>query len=150
MTSHRLPSSGSQHLQSRSYFLYLTGNIESNQVKITGNHTFTNQVANSNNDLVVKVNNENFVVCEYNSTNKTIRPSSVSKGILDLGSSTNKYNNVYANTFNGNLTGNVTGNVTGTASKATADASGNTITTTYATKTEVNEKIEYAMVIKEW
>lgn len=52
--------------------------------------------------------------------------------------------------FSGNLTGNVTGNVTGTASKATADASGNTITTTYATKTEVNEKVEYAMVIKEW
>lgn len=56
----------------------------------------------------------------------------------------------FSNNIIGNLTGNVTGDVTGTASKATADAGGNTITTTYATKTEVNEKIEYAMVIKEW
>jgi hypothetical protein len=42
----------------------------------------------------------------------------------------------------GTLTGNltvptVTGNLTGTADKATSDASGNVITTTYATKTEV-------------
>ena len=44
--------------------------------------------------------------------------------------------------FGGTITGNltVTGSINGTASKATADASGNTITTTYATKTELRTK----------
>lgn len=37
----------------------------------------------------------------------------------------------------GNVTGNVTGNLTGTASKATADADGNTISSTYAKKTDI-------------
>lgn len=47
--------------------------------------------------------------------------------------------------FIGNLTGNVTGNCsgssgscTGNSASATKDASGNTITTTYATKTELS------------
>ena len=39
------------------------------------------------------------------------------------------------------FTGNVTGN-SSTATKATQDASGNVITTTYATKTEVNKKLD--------
>lgn len=45
----------------------------------------------------------------------------------------------FTNTINGNLKGNVEGNLAGNASsatKATNDGSGNTITTTYATKTE--------------
>lgn len=45
----------------------------------------------------------------------------------------------FTNTINGNLKGNVEGNLTGNASsatKATNDGSGNTITSTYATKTE--------------
>lgn len=46
-------------------------------------------------------------------------------------------------TFKGNLTGNVTGNAS-SATKATQDASGNTITSTYATKTEVNAKAPLA------
>ena len=37
--------------------------------------------------------------------------------------------------------GNVYGDLTGTAEKATKDASGNTITTTYATKTELQQAI---------
>lgn len=44
-------------------------------------------------------------------------------------------------TFKGNITGNVTGN-SSTATKATQDASGNVITTTYATKTEVSKKLD--------
>ena len=45
----------------------------------------------------------------------------------------------FTNTINGDLKGNVEGNLTGNASSATTainDGSGNTITTTYATKTE--------------
>lgn len=46
-------------------------------------------------------------------------------------------------TFKGNLTGNVTGNAS-SATKATQDASGNVITTTYATKAEMNAKAPLA------
>lgn len=46
-------------------------------------------------------------------------------------------------TFKGNVTGNVTGN-SSTATKATQDASGNVITTTYATKTELDTKAPLA------
>ncbi len=42
-------------------------------------------------------------------------------------------------TATGGLVGDVTGDLTGTASMATADASGNVITTTYATKQEVED-----------
>lgn len=52
-------------------------------------------------------------------------------------------------TFSSNIVGNLSGNAS-TATQATQDALGNTITTTYATKTELNSKVEYAMVIKEW
>ena len=55
-------------------------------------------------------------------------------------------NVISASGFAGPLTGNVTGNCsgssgscTGLAAKATADASGNTITTTYATITDMTE-----------
>lgn len=54
-------------------------------------------------------------------------------------------NPVFTGTVTGTFKGNVTGNVTGnssTATKATQDASGNVITTTYATKTEVNKKLD--------
>lgn len=47
--------------------------------------------------------------------------------------------------FYGDLTGNVTGNAT-SATKATQDASGNTITSTYATKTELNNKSKVQIV----
>ena len=43
----------------------------------------------------------------------------------------------------GDVTGDVTGDLTGTASMATADASGNVITTTYATKTELANAITW-------
>lgn len=48
-------------------------------------------------------------------------------------------------TFTGTVTGTFKGNVTGnatSATKATQDASGNVITTTYATKTEVSKKLD--------
>lgn len=54
-------------------------------------------------------------------------------------------NPVFTGTVTGTFKGNVTGNVTGnssTATKATQDASGNVITTTYATKTEVSKKLD--------
>lgn len=54
-------------------------------------------------------------------------------------------NPVFTGTVTGMFKGNVTGNVTGnssTATKATQDASGNVITTTYATKTEVSKKLD--------
>ena len=43
--------------------------------------------------------------------------------------------------FPSGINADVTGNLTGTASKATADASGNVITTTYATKSELASKV---------
>jgi hypothetical protein len=46
--------------------------------------------------------------------------------------------------FPSGITANITGNLTGTASKATADASGNTITSTYETKTDATAKLEEA------
>ena len=51
------------------------------------------------------------------------------------------FNGTVTGTFKGNITGNVTGN-SSTATKATQDASGNVITTTYATKTEVSKKLD--------
>ena len=45
--------------------------------------------------------------------------------------------------------GSITGNAA-SATTATQDGNGNTITTTYATKTELNAKVEYAMVLREW
>lgn len=59
-----------------------------------------------------------------------------------LGNSTAKWSEVYANTFNGNLVGNAN-----TATKATQDASGNVITNTYATKTELNTKANDSSVV---
>ena len=47
---------------------------------------------------------------------------------FDLGSSSKKWNTIYATTFNGNAT---------SATKATGDKNGDDITTTYATKTEL-------------
>jgi hypothetical protein len=46
--------------------------------------------------------------------------------------------------FPSGITANITGNLTGTASKATADASGNTITSTYETKTDATAKLNEA------
>lgn len=43
----------------------------------------------------------------------------------------------------GGVVGNVTGDLTGTASMATADASGNVITTTYATKSEITTALAW-------
>ena len=51
----------------------------------------------------------------------------------DLGTSDYKWKNVYATAFIGNLSGNAS-----SATKATQDGSGNVITSTYATKTEVD------------
>lgn len=60
------------------------------------------------------------------------------RGDSDLGTSSNKWNNVNANNFNGNFTGNVTGNVTGDVTgrtssmliqNITSNANLNTITT---------------------
>lgn len=62
----------------------------------------------------------------------------IRNGSSDLGTSSNKWNNVNANNFNGNLTGNVTGNVTGDVTGRTSsmliqniasNANLNTITT---------------------
>lgn len=62
----------------------------------------------------------------------------ITNGDSDLGTSSNKWNNVNANNFNGNLTGNVTGNVTGDVTGRTSsmliqniasNANLNTITT---------------------
>lgn len=71
-----------------------------------------------------------IVEAEFTSYDKTIKAHVES----ELGN--------YLSLSGGTLTGNVTaptftGNLTGTATQATSDASGNVITTTYATKTEV-------------
>lgn len=66
-----------------------------------------------------------------------------------IGSGDTVLGEINSNGWEGNVKGNVTGNAD-TATKATQDGSGNTITATYATKSENNTKVEYAMVIREW
>lgn len=67
--------------------------------------------------------------CTVNISETTTAPTNISEWIINRG---------IFGTFYGNLTGNVTGN-SDTATKATQDASGNVITSTYATKTELNK-----------
>ena len=83
-------------------------------------------------------------------TGSIIMPKNDNMGIIpdtnnygQIGSSDKKFYRMYASTFNGNLKGDVTGNAdTATsATKATQDGNGNTITSTYATKSELNSKL---------
>lgn len=91
----------------------MTGELYTTALELPGNHRVENYTANGSNDIRILTNNTSFLVMSYNDSMKTIRPTNTTAGKLDLGTSSNKWNNVYANKFNGPLVGNVTGNVTG-------------------------------------
>ncbi len=71
----------------------------------------------------------------YLDANRYFYPAADNSG--SVGTSGNKWASMYATTFYGALSGNAS-----TATKATQDASGNVITSTYATKTEMNKKAD--------
>ena len=126
--------------------LYLTGAQPNSSVANTSQIIF----GTKENEHVALSSNTAMLVVNPNSTSsanqillKLAGESTFPKGIkaggmtpssnnaYTLGTSSLKWSNVYATTF--------TGNLSGTATKATQDASGNVITDTYATKTEVNQ-----------
>lgn len=96
----------------------MTGGLIVPTLSVSELHRFTTQNGGGSSDLVLTVNDTSYVVFEYNTDEKSMRPSNTTKGLVNLGTSANKWNNVYANKFIGPLTGNVTGDVTGTASNA--------------------------------
>ena len=87
--------------------------------------------------LYVYADNGSTVYGVQVNTNKEFKP--IENNTYSLGSTSNKWANVYATNF--------TGDLVGTADKATADASGNTITSTYATKSENAHKANDADVV---
>ena len=87
--------------------------------------------ANTSKSIVIADSvSSNALAVEYIPAQKAVRP--VISASLDLGASSNKWNNVYANTFIGALSGNATTATTATsATKATQDSDGKAINTTY-------------------
>lgn len=84
----------------------MTGGLVVPTLSVSESHRFTTQGEGDSSDLVLTVNDTSYMVFEYNTDEKSMRPSNTTKGLVDLGSSTNKWNNVYANSFNGNVSGN--------------------------------------------
>lgn len=74
-------------------------------------------------------------------TIRNIVPRNNSEG--QLGTENKKWNKIYTNEI---FATNFTGNLTGTANKALEDNNGNEITSTYATKNELNLKLDANIV----
>lgn len=112
--------------------VYTSNLLASTNINLAQKHWLTNQVSGDDNDLVLTVNEVSYAVLEAKNNTKTIRPSNTTKGVLDLGTSSNKYNNVYANTFNGNLSGTIASSTTATT-QSSGDNSTKVATTAFVT-----------------
>jgi hypothetical protein len=120
-TGHIIPSSTGYELGNQQ-FPFKTVITKNLAISVGSGHTPNYITSDTNRNMFIKIADVvPFVVDCADTNNPVVRSGSSMAGKVNLGASTNKWNNVYANKFYGDLEGN-----------ATNDSSGNKITDTYA------------------